>query len=97
MPLKLLAILNPDNTEANITHQYGHSARAAVPLPQSLAATVVLPLTSVSYWISSLGNWQTACHNIGFSDAKAFFRQKRSRKWGHAVVRGWATLLLVPN
>ena len=32
--------------------------------------------------------------NIGFSEAKASFRQKLARKWGHAIARGWATLLL---
>ena len=36
----------------------------------------------------------TAFYNIGFSEAKALFRQKLARKWGHAIVRGWATLLL---
>ena len=36
----------------------------------------------------------TAFCNIGFSEAKAFFRQKLARGWGHAIARGWATLLL---
>ena len=36
----------------------------------------------------------TAFCNIGFSEAKVLFRQKLSRKWGHAIARGWATLLL---
>ena len=36
----------------------------------------------------------TAFYNIGFSEAKALFRQKLARKWGHAISRGWATLLL---
>ena len=36
----------------------------------------------------------TAFYNIGFSEAKALFRQKLARKWGHAIARGWATLLL---
>ena len=35
-----------------------------------------------------------AKYNIGFSEAKAFFRQKLARKWGHAIAQGWATLLL---
>jgi len=26
--------------------------------------------------------------------AKAMFKQKLARKWGHAIARGWATLLL---
>jgi len=36
----------------------------------------------------------TAPYNMGFSEAKALFRQKPVRKWGHASARGWATLLL---
>jgi len=44
-------------------------------------------------------NWEmarkhTAFYNIGFSEAKALFRLKLARKWGHAIARGWATLLL---
>jgi hypothetical protein len=36
----------------------------------------------------------TAFYNIGFSEAKDLFRQKLARKWGHAIARGWATLIL---
>jgi len=36
----------------------------------------------------------TAFYNIGISEATALFRQKLARKWGHAIARGWATLLL---
>jgi hypothetical protein len=36
----------------------------------------------------------TAFYNIGFSEAKALFRQELARKWGHAIARGWATLHL---
>jgi len=32
--------------------------------------------------------------NIGFSEAKTMFKQKLERKWGHAIARGRATLLL---
>ena len=31
---------------------------------------------------------------FSISEAKALFRQKLARKWGHAIARGWATLLL---
>jgi hypothetical protein len=31
----------------------------------------------------------TAFYNIGFSEAKALFRQKPARKWGHAIAREW--------
>ena len=36
----------------------------------------------------------TAFYNIGISEAEALFRKKLARKWGHAIARGWATLLL---
>ena len=36
----------------------------------------------------------TAFYNIGFSETKASFRQKLTRKWGHAIAQGWATVLL---
>jgi len=36
----------------------------------------------------------TAFYNIGFSEAKALFSHQLARKWGHAIARGWATLLL---
>jgi hypothetical protein len=31
---------------------------------------------------------------MGFSEAKALFRQKLARKWRHAIAREWATILL---
>jgi hypothetical protein len=36
----------------------------------------------------------TVFYNTGFSEAKAFCRQKLARKSGRAIARGWATLLL---
>ena len=44
-------------------------------------------------------NWEmarkhTAFYNIGISEAEALFRKKLARKWGHAIARGWASLLL---
>jgi len=36
----------------------------------------------------------TASYSIGFSEAIALFMQELTRKWGHAIARGWATLLL---
>jgi len=41
-----------------------------------------------------LARKHTAIYNIGFSEAKAMFKQELARKWGHAIARGWATLLL---
>ena len=37
---------------------------------------------------------KAAKNNIGFSEAKALFRQKLAHKWGHEIARGWATNLL---
>ena len=31
---------------------------------------------------------------IGLTEAKAMYRQKLTRKWGHIIAREWATLLL---
>ena len=31
---------------------------------------------------------KTTWHEKGFSEAKALFRQKLARKWGHAIARG---------
>ena len=33
-----------------------------------------------------LARKHTAFYNIGFSEAKAMFKQKLARKWGHAIV-----------
>jgi len=41
-----------------------------------------------------LARKHTAFYNIGFSEAKAMYKQKLAHKWGHAIARGWATLLL---
>jgi len=73
------------------------TATGAVFLPQSLADTGVLPLILASFWTLSLGRWLANTRhskNIGFSEAKALFRQKLARKWGHEIARGWATRLL---
>jgi len=61
--------------------------------------TGVLPLISDLSLILDLvaremARKHTAFYNIGFSEAKALFRQKLARKWGHAIARGWASLLL---
>jgi len=59
--------------------------------------------TGEVYWLYRIFNYRevplncatkNAFYNIGFSEAKALFRQKLARKWGHAIARGWATLLL---
>ena len=84
----------PIESELN---QYCHNGRVLAPVIGRYGGTGVLPLTSASFWTSSLGNLarkHTAFYNIGFSEAKALFRQKLTRRWGHAIARGWATLLL---
>ena len=42
--------------------------------------------------ISSSSSSSSSFHNENI--AKALFRSKRPRRWGHAIARGWATLLL---
>ena len=69
---------------------------AIVFFAQSLVATGMLPLTSVSSWTSSLGKWLA---NTQHPTTLAFRKPKPcsgklARKWGHAIARGWATLLL---
>ena len=75
------------------------TATGVVFLPQSLANTGVLPLISASFWFLSACRSENGSQTHGFlqhwlSEAKALFRKKLARKWGHAIARGWATLLL---
>ena len=67
------------------------SQRSSLYSPHStfLSAKLILDLVA-----REMARKHTAFYNIGFSEAKALFRQKLARKWGHAIARGWATLLL---
>jgi len=81
----------PIESELN---QYGHKGRVLAPVigrygGASSDLSLILDLVA-----RELARKHTAFYNIGFSEAKALFKQKLARKWGHAIARGWATLLL---
>jgi hypothetical protein len=81
----------PIESELN---EYGHSGRVLAPVigrygGGSSDLSLILDLVA-----REMARKNTAFYIIGFSEAKALFRQKLSRKWGHAAARGWATLLL---
>ena len=81
----------PIKSELN---EYGHRGRVLAPVigrygGASSDLSLILDLVA-----REMARKHTAFYNIGFSEAKAFFRQKLARKWGHAIARGWATLLL---
>ena len=72
---------------------YGHNGRVLAPLighyrGASSDLSLILDLVA-----RELARKHRAFYNIGFSEAKAMFRQKLARKWGHAIARGQATLL----
>ena len=76
---------------------YGHRGRVLAPVigrygVASSDLSLILDLVA-----REMARKHTAFYNIGFSEAKALFRQKLARKWGHAIARGWATLLLDRN
>jgi hypothetical protein len=81
----------PIESELN---EYGHRGRVLAPVigrygGASSDLSLILDLVA-----REMARKHTAFYNIGFSEAKALFRQKLARKWGHAIARGWATLLL---
>ena len=75
-------------------NEYGHSGRVLAPVigrygGASSDLSLILDLVA-----PEMAREHTASNNMGFSEAKALFRQKLTRKWGHAVARGWVALLL---
>jgi len=75
-------------------NKYGHSGRMVAPVngrygDASSDLSLILDLVA-----RKMARKHTAFYNIGFSEAKALFRQKIAHKWGHTIARGWATLLL---
>ena len=60
-----------------------------MPLMASYSADIILMNT-----VSNKKTPEEFNETIGFSEAKALFRQKLARKWGHAIARGWEALLL---
>ena len=78
----------PIESELN---EYGHRGLVLAPVigrygGASSDLSLILGLVA-----REMARKHTAFYNIGFSEAKALFRQKLARKW---VARGWATLLL---
>ena len=83
--------MSAQNSELN---EYGHNGRVLAPVigrygGASSDLSLILDLVA-----RELARKHTSFYNIGFSEAKAMFKQKLARKWGHAIARGWATLLL---
>ena len=81
----------PIESEVN---EYGHRGRVLAPVIGrygDASSDLSLNLDLVA---REMARKHTAFYNTGFSEAKALFRQKLARKWGHAIARGWATLLL---
>ena len=81
----------PIESELN---EYGHSGRVLAPVISrnggaSFDLSLILDLIS-----REMARKHTESYNIGFPEAKALFRQKLARKWGHAIAWGWAALLL---
>jgi len=75
-------------------NEYGHNGLVLAPIigrygGASSDLSLVLDLVA-----RELARKHTAFCNIGFSEAKAMFKQKLARKWGHAIARRWKTLLL---
>ena len=81
----------PIESELN---EYGHKGRVLAPVIGRYggASSDLSPILNLV--ARELARKHTAFYNIGFSAAKAMFKQKHPRKWGHAIARGWATLLL---
>jgi len=80
----------PIESELN---EYGHSGRVLAPVigrygVASSDLSLILDLVA-----REIARKHTAFYHIGFSEAKALFRQKLARRWGHAIARGWVTLL----
>ena len=75
-------------------NEHGHSGRVLAPVIGRYggASSDLSPILDLV--AREMARKHTAFYDIGFSEAKALFRQKLSRKWGHAIARGWATLLL---
>ena len=81
----------PIESELN---EYGRRGRVLAPvIGRYGGASSVLSLI-LDLFAREMARKHTAFYNIGFSEAKALFRQKLARKWGHTIARGWATLLL---
>jgi len=70
-------------------NEYGHNGRVLAPvICRYGGASSDLSLTSIfDLAARELARKHTAFDNIGFSEAKAIFKQKLARIWGHAIAR----------
>ena len=76
-------------------NEYGHCGRVLAPvIGQYGGASSDLSLILDLVAREMAPGKHTASYNIGFSEAKALFRQKLTRKRRHAIPWGWATLIL---
>ena len=81
----------PVESELN---EYGHNGRVLAPVIGRYggASSDLSPILDLV--ARELARKHAAFYNIGFSEAKAMFKQKLARKWGHAIARGGGALLL---
>jgi len=91
-----LYVSQQDQRGSKESELYGHRNRGRVLAPvigqyggASSDLSLILDLVA-----REMARKHTAFYNIGSSEAKALFRQKLARKWGHAIARKWVTLLL---
>ena len=76
------------------TKKYGQRGRVLAPVIGRYggASSDLSPILDLV--AREMARRHTAFYNIGYSEAKASFRQELASRWGHAIARGWATLLL---
>jgi len=76
------------------TKKYGQRGRVLAPVIGRYggASSDLSPILDLV--AREMARRHTAFYNIGFSEAKALFRQKLARKLGHAIARGLATLFI---
>jgi len=74
--------------------EYGHIGRVLSPLYGRYGGASSDLSPKLNLVARELARKHAAFYNIGFSGAKAMFKQKLARKWGHAIARGRSTLLL---
>ena len=73
--------------------EYGHNGCVLAPVISrygGASSDLSLILVLIA---RELARKHAAFYNTCFSEAKATFKQKLARKWGHAIAKRWATLL----
>jgi hypothetical protein len=74
--------------------EFGHKGRVLGPTIGCYggASSDVRKLRDLA--ATELAQKHCECYSIDFPRAKAMFKQRINREWGHHIARGWATLLL---